>query len=101
MSSVRGRVVVAVSTELLALDIVSLVLLIVQSGTLQTFREKRAGLIKFTTEYQHMEPYIKDEETITSFTAINTLLMMLSFTKYLASWSFTLKIYSQVMSTFV
>ena len=76
------------------LDIVSLILILVQAGVLKTFRDKRNGLISMTTTYIHMDSYIDEENVINTLTAINTLLLMLSFTKYLASWSFTLKIYS-------
>lgn len=81
------------------LDIISLILILVQAGVLKTFRDKRKGLITQTTTYIHMDSYIDEENVINTLTAINTLLLMLSFTKYLASWSFTLKIYSQIMTT--
>ncbi|KAL4476261.1 hypothetical protein ABPG74_009994 [Tetrahymena malaccensis] len=84
------------------INIVSLILLLVQSGIYSSFRSKREGIIKpDNEEYVDFDTYIQDEYIIIMLTAVNTLLLMLSFTKYLASWSFTLKIYSQIMTSFI
>ncbi|EAR87969.3 transmembrane protein, putative (macronuclear) [Tetrahymena thermophila SB210] len=84
------------------INIISLILLLVQSGIYSSFRSKREGIIKPDNEdYVDFDTYIQDEYIIIMLTAVNTLLLMLSFTKYLASWSFTLKIYSQIMTSFV
>ncbi|KAL4475501.1 hypothetical protein ABPG72_013325 [Tetrahymena utriculariae] len=84
------------------INIVSLILLLVQSGIYSSIRSKREGIIKPNNEeYVHFDTYIQDEYIIIMLTAVNTLLLMLSFTKYLASWSFTLKIYSQIMTSFI